>query len=181
MYYTLFLVLFAILIGTVILLALDSGLERTGYAIIHHDNATPELIAYGCIETDKKDTLPHRILVLADRLGELLSRYKPTTVVLEKLFFHSNQKTASSVYQAQGATILTATRHKTDIVFMTPLEIKGAITGYGRADKLQVQKMLKLLLNIETLPKLDDVCDAIACGLAYCTRVKMRDVSRLAG
>lgn len=152
-----------------IVLAVDSGIEKTGYAIVKNARPNPKIIDYGCIYTKKLDTNSSRIAQLANAFGKIIDKYKPDTVVIEKLFFNANKKTVISVAQAQGATMYVAALRNCRVEFLTPLQIKETLTGYGRADKKQIEKMLTLLLGVDTVSKTDDVNDAIACALAYCT------------
>lgn len=154
----------------VIVLAIDSGIERTGYAALRHKTPNPDILEAGCIFTNKTDSTITRMQKLGEKLEHIIDQYMPDTVVIEQLFFNTNKKTAIVVAQAQGITMYIAAQKKCKVEFLTPLEIKSTLTGYGRADKKQVEKMLKLILQRDTLPKPDDVTDALACGLAFCTR-----------
>ena len=107
------------------------------------------------------------------RLQGLIETYKPKTIVIEKLFFQSNQTTGIMVAQAQGVLLALAGKHNIEVVFLAPTEVKHIVTGYGKSDKIAVRKMLTLLLGIDEKLKNDDVADAIACGLAYCTVNKL--------
>lgn len=149
------------------ILALDSGIERTGYAVFKNSGEL-KLIDFGCIETKRALTISKRILNLGKSIQKIIKIHKPDKLVLERLFFNTNQKTAMTVAQAQGSTIFVAARESIDVEFITPLQIKLSVAGFGRADKRAVEKMVQLTLNMETLPKPDDIVDAIACGLAYC-------------
>lgn len=153
-----------------IVLAIDSGIERTGYAALKHKTPNPDILETGCIFTNKSDSTIDRMQQLGEKLTRIIEQHKPETVVIEQLFFNTNKKTAIVVAQAQGITMYIAAQKKCKVEFLTPLEIKSTLTGYGRADKKQVEKMLKLILGRDTLPKPDDVTDALACGLAFCAR-----------
>jgi len=152
----------------VIILSLDSGLERTGYAIISRGQTDWTIEDSGLIQTDKKSRIEDRILEITCFLESLLIKYKPSIVVLEQVFFNINKKTVISVAQAQGACLAVIAKSHIKVEYLTPLQIKQILTGYGRADKKQIEKMLKLILNCDALPSSDDERDAIACGLAYC-------------
>ncbi|OGK18419.1 crossover junction endodeoxyribonuclease RuvC [Candidatus Roizmanbacteria bacterium RIFCSPHIGHO2_02_FULL_40_13b] len=149
-------------------LALDSGIERTGYAVFDYKNKKHELLAYGLVKTSKNDDLSARLFELSQKLDEILMRNTPDVCVLEQLFFNTNQKTAIIVAQAQGATILTVTKRSIPVEFISPLTVKQAITGDGRADKKQIQKMVSFTIKFPVKPETDDVYDAVACGMAYC-------------
>lgn len=155
------------------ILACDSGVERTGYAVLDTDKKNALLTDFDCIFTHKSKLLPERLNELSDKLEELITMHKPDAIVIEKLFFTNNQTTGIMVAQAQGVLLMLAGKYGTKVEFITPTQIKHTVTGYGRADKKGVQKMLRLLLGLETNPQPDDVTDAIACGYAYCTINKL--------
>lgn len=151
------------------ILAIDSGLERTGYFIFEIDQKSNSLkiIEFGLIKTNKKESDADRLSKIYFQLEKIIDQFQPKILVLEKLFFNTNQKTLVSIAQSQGVSMLLASIKKLKVKFLTPLSIKQTITGYGRADKQQVRKMVKLLLPNINLPTNDDVVDAIACGLAF--------------
>ncbi len=151
-----------------IVLSLDSGIERTGYAVFEKDSSEYSYITCGIVLTSKKDTLPTRLHSLATQLEDIISLHKPNIMIVEQLFFNTNAKTAITVAQAQGASMLTAARHNIPVEFLSPLTVKQVVTGDGRADKKQIQKMLEFSIKFEEKPETDDVYDAVACGLAYC-------------
>lgn len=151
------------------ILSIDSGLERTGFAVFNKNGQGEMLLSHGCVLTNKSDTLPKRLFEIRHQIEQVFKKDKPDLMVLETIFFNTNQKTVVSIAQAQGVLIELAHAYKTRVEFLTPLVIKQTITGYGRSDKKGVQKMVKLLLKLEHEPKYDDEIDAIACGLAYCT------------
>ncbi len=156
------------------ILACDSGLERTGYALFDTEHPDTSLLEYDCIFTKKGTRLQDRLMNLNESLEELVVRFKPEMIVIEKLFFQNNQTTAIMVAQAQGVLLLLAGKHNIEVEFMTPTEVKHVVTGYGRSDKKSVQKMLSLLLGLSSDElKQDDTADAIACGFAYCTINKL--------
>lgn len=162
-----------------IILAIDSGIEKTGYAFFekdrkHHDGF--KYITSGLIKTSKTKTTEQRLEQIYNELARLFVSYNPSTLIIEQLFFFKNQKTIIRVSQAQGAVMLLAAQKKIPVDFLTPLQIKQIVTGYGQSDKKSVQKMLAMTLKftpstssgqVEEL-KQDDRADAIACGLAYC-------------
>ena len=157
------------------LIAFDSGIERTGYAVFNLHESRYTVQAYGCIITPKVSTLPVRIATLHDKVEELISQYRPDVFIIERLFFTMNKKTAITVAQAQGAVLRLAGHHGIEVEFLTPNQIKQAITGYGNADKKSVQQMVALMLELEEAPKYDDTTDALACGLTYCTMKALHD------
>jgi len=151
----------------VIVLGTDSGLERTGYSIFIKNNDGFGLIEHGYIFTEKEKVLAERLYIIAQKFREVLTKHKPDVVVFERLFFNTNQITAINVAQAQGVLLAMTAEFGAHVEFLTPPQIKQIVTGDGKADKKQVAKMVQMELKIETLPKPDDVVDAIACGLAY--------------
>lgn len=157
------------------MLALDSGVERTGYAVFEYDGKEPDLIAYDCIFTSKNDALPQRLLEIRTRIVEIIQKYKPDVCVMEQLFFSKNVTTGIMVAQAQGVVMSLLAEHGVECDFVKPQEIKMSLTGYGNADKKSVQKMVMLLLHLKEIPQLDDTVDAIACGLTYCTMRSFND------
>lgn len=153
-----------------IVLSIDPGVERTGFALF--DRKSTQRITYltsGLIQTDKSLPLMKRIAEIYDAVSRLVKKYRPQTLVMERVFFAKNQKTAITVGQAQGVLMLLAAKNDIDLHVLTPTEIKLAVTGYGNSDKRSVQKMLQLSLNIPLKDlKQDDQADAIACGYAFC-------------
>lgn len=150
------------------ILSLDSGIERTGYAIFEKNSQGYTYVNCGIILTEKKRSLVERLNMLATALHELIDRHKPDIMIVEQLFFNTNAKTAITVAQAQGATLLVASEHAIPVEFLSPLTIKQVVTGDGRADKKQIKKMLEFSIKFIEKPVTDDVYDAVACGMAYC-------------
>ena len=152
-----------------VILAIDSGFERTGYAILKNDKSVVSYKTSGLIKTSSKHSMPKRLEEIFIKLDQIIKKEKPTAIAMEQIFFFKNQKTVIPVAQAQGVALLLAAQHNIELEFLTPLQIKQIVTGYGHSDKIAVKKMVSL-----TLPKLnlkgmiDDEIDAIACGLAYC-------------
>lgn len=155
------------------ILACDSGVERTGYAVFYAQNRALSLESYDCLYTARGTALSERLSDLYHQLHTLIKASRPDVIVVEKLFFTNNQQTAIMVAQAQGLMLSLAGEKKIPVEFITPTQIKHVVTGYGRSDKKGIQKMLRLLLGLETDPQPDDVTDAIACGYAYCTMNKL--------
>lgn len=154
-----------------IILSIDSGVERTGYALFDkkaNGNTEFTYITSGLIQTSKTKTTQRRLLEIYESIHRLIKSYKPETIVVEQLFFFKNQKTVMNVSHAQGVIMLLAEKNNIPLEFLTPLQIKQIVTGYGQSDKKSVQKMLKLTLGLDKELKQDDQADAIACGLAYC-------------
>ena len=148
------------------ILSIDSGIERTGYAIFKDK----KYVTSALIKTSKNLKSEIRLREIYLKLVEIMKQFKPDVMVLEQLLFFKNQKTFIRVAQAQGVVMLLAAQNDIKVEFLTPLQIKQIVTGYGQADKLAVQKMIKLTTDIDI--KQDDEADAVACGLAYLYRVR---------
>ncbi|MBU0613303.1 crossover junction endodeoxyribonuclease RuvC [Patescibacteria group bacterium] len=153
----------------VTILGVDPGVALVGWGVIKgvHDKLSAE--DYGCIETDKKLPLEKRLLIIHTELQKIMKKHRPEIVSIEELFFFKNVKTAIAVSQARGVIMLAAEQSKTQVQEFTPLQIKQAICGYGRADKAQIQKMIKIILKLKSIPKPDDTADALA--IAVCSAV----------
>ncbi len=147
------------------ILGLDPGIARTGYAVLAQSSGKVAVLAYGCIETHKGKPYQERLLELSDKLEDILDRFRPTCAGIEKLFFRKNVRTAIAVGQARGVLLVTLARHQLTPQEFTPQQIKSAVTGYGKADKRQVQRMVQLLLKLKTLPQPDDAADALAIAI----------------
>jgi len=150
-----------------IILGIDPGYATVGFGIISYEGSKYKAIEYGVITTSKTDCLPVRLEKISQSLDTLMDKYKPDAIALEELFFQNNQKTAIFVAEARGATLLTLFKKSKNLFEYTPLQIKQAITGYGRADKYQIQHMVTLLLNLKEIPKPDDAADALAVALTH--------------
>ncbi len=150
-----------------IILGIDPGYAITGYAIIKVDPKTKitTLIDYGCIFSSSKDIFPKRLLIVFDGIKEIIKKYKPDKIAIEHIYFAKNAKTAIKVSEARGVITLAATIEKIDIFGFTPLQVKQALTGYGRATKSQIQQMVKNILKLKDIPRPDDAADALAIAL----------------
>ena len=131
-----------------------------------------KLINSGAILTESKQSFPLRLEKIYTDLTKIIEEYKPEAMSIEELFFNNNAKTAINVTQARGVILITARIHKIPTYEYTPLQVKQAVTGYGRADKMQVQRMVKMILNEEKLPKLDDITDSMAIGICHAHSAK---------
>ena len=147
-----------------IILGIDPGTAIIGYGVID-SNRKLELIDYGCIKTSADLSTADRLVILNKELEKLLKKYKPDAVAVEDIFFFKNLKTAIKVSQARGVILLTIAHLKIPIYEFTPLQIKQAVACYGRAEKVQVQRMVKTLLNLKDIPKPDDAADALAVAI----------------
>ncbi|MBZ4662508.1 MAG: ruvC [Caloramator sp.] len=150
-----------------IILGLDPGIAIVGIGIIEHKQNKFSVLDYRAITTTTKNTVPQRLEIIYDELNEIIKMYKPDAFALEELFFNQNAKTAITVGQARGVAVLVAQKNKIPIYEYTPLQVKQAVVGYGRADKKQIQQMVKVLLNLKEIPKPDDVADALAIAICH--------------
>lgn len=148
-----------------IILGIDPGFERMGCAVLEKNSAGEKLIYSACLISQRSDLHEKRLLVLANGLKKIIKNFKPDMMAIEKLFFTTNQKTALKVAEARGIALLLAAENNLKIVEFTPLEVKMALTGYGKAEKGQVRKMVLAILKISGNDKLDDEIDAIAIAL----------------
>ena len=162
-----------------IILGIDPGFAIVGYGVIEYKNNKFKTIEYGAITTDAKEEMFSRFKKIHDRLAEIIDRVKPDVMAIEELFFNSNQKTAINVAQARGVLLLAALNQDIPIFEYTPLQIKQAIVGYGRAEKKQVQQMVKILLNLEKVPKPDDTADALAVAVCHAHSYNPRTLNLL--
>ena len=154
------------------IMGIDSGIERVGWAVFDKNTQSSQnstYVASGLIKTPKK-AIELRLLQLYEELETLIKHHDIRELAIEQLFFFKNQKTVIPVAQAQGTVLTVCAQHGIPVTFLTPLQIKQAITGYGTADKPAVQKMLGITLGLKDELKQDDQADAIACALTYCYR-----------
>jgi crossover junction endodeoxyribonuclease RuvC len=149
----------------VIILGIDPGTAATGYGVVERQGSSLRAVDFGCIETTQASSAPERLLRIHDAIGRLIELYQPEFVAVERLFFNRNVQTAFAVGQARGVVLLTAARHGRPVLEFTPNEVKIAVTGYGRAPKDQVQRMVQIVLSLPELPKPDDAADALAIAI----------------
>lgn len=162
-----------------VILGIDPGLAIVGYGVIEVLGNKYGVLDYGIITTDKDLYIPERLKLIYDELSLIINKYNPEDVAMEELFFNKNVKTAIKVGQARGAAILAAKNKGLDIFEYTPLQVKQAVVGYGRAEKIQVQEMVKILLNLKTIPKPDDAADALAIAICHGSSIKYKDMFRM--
>jgi crossover junction endodeoxyribonuclease RuvC len=148
-----------------IILGIDPGIADTGYGVVKEEKGKLFCLAYGSIKTPAHDDLITRLLALHQELDKIIKTYQPQLASVEQLFFNKNVRTALIVGQARGVALLTLKQNKLPIREFTPSQIKQAVSAYGKADKKQVQKMVKLILNLEELPHPDDAADALAAAI----------------
>ena len=160
-----------------IILGVDPGIATTGFGIIDKTKRGIKVIDYGCIITTPDLCPGDRLKIINNELDKLIKKHKPEIMSVESLYFFKNLKTAMPVSQAKGVILLTAAKKKIPVYEFTPLQVKMAVVGYGRAEKKQVQKMIQALFNLEEKPKdknkrKDDATDAL--GVALCCALKLR-------
>lgn len=149
------------------ILGIDPGTGILGFGVVDHDGRNGRMVDAGVIRTKVKQPEPERLLTIFDSLQEIVALNKPKIVSVEKLFFSKNVTTAMSVAQARGVVLLVAQQHSLPIFEYTPNQIKQSLTGYGNADKKQVQEMVRLLLKLKDVPQPDDCADALAAALTH--------------
>ena len=148
-----------------IILGIDPGIADTGFGVIAGNGHKLTCLAYGSIRTSPKFALADRLEIINLEITKLIKKYKPNLIAIEELFFCNNAKTALIVGQARGVVVLTAKLNKIKSVEFTPYQVKQAVSTYGHAKKDQVQRMVKLILNLKELPKPDDAADALAIAI----------------
>ena len=154
-----------------IILGIDPGTTTVGYCLLQKDGRDIKLVEAGAIRTVPKLAQDEKILEISNQLKTIIDIHRPDVLAIEKVFFFKNNKTALVVAEAKGAILLTAKNLGLKVYEYTPLEVKMALTGYGRADKKQVEYMVKNILKLKTVPKLDDITDAMAIAITYANSV----------
>ena len=158
------------------ILGIDPGLATVGWGVIDVINGKYKPVAYGVVLTSKDDKLPTRLKVIEEDVKSLISKFNPDEIALEELFFNSNATTAINVSQARGVILLTCVKSCENLFEYTPLQIKQALTGYGRADKKQIQQMTKTFLGLTQIPKPDDAADALAVALTHARTNRLSNI-----
>lgn len=156
------------------ILGIDPGYAIVGFGVIDYENQHFRLVDMGAITTEADMPFEARIKAIYLDMCELIQTYKPQEMSIEKLFFNTNQKTAIDVAQARGVTILPAIMNSIPIFEYTPLQVKSSIVGYGRAEKKQVQEMVRTMLHLKDVPKPDDTADAVALAITHALSLTVR-------
>ncbi len=149
------------------ILGIDPGYALMGWGVIDTEGQRMRLVNYGCVETKAGQPMQHRLRTLQLGVQTLVNTYRPDDVAFEELFFARNVTTALMVGAARGAAIIAAAEYTENLYEYTPMQIKQAVTGYGKADKKQIQQMVKLLLHMDAVPTPDDAADAIAAAITH--------------
>lgn len=150
-----------------LILGIDPGIAILGYGVVRYEANKFTVIDYGAVTTNAGTMMSSRLTLLYDGVAGIIERYKPDAFAVEELFFNKNIKTALTVGHARGVAVLAGAKAGVNIYEYTPLQVKQAVVGYGRADKSQVQQMVKVLLNLREIPKPDDVADALAVAICH--------------
>lgn len=159
-------------------MGIDPGIGRCGWAIVEAHGSSSTSKYYGCIETSPKKPVEERLEEIYTEISKIIKKYSPEALSIEDLFFSNNAKTAFVVGQARGVILLCASQNNLEVSIFTPLQVKMAITGYGRAEKNQIGQMVKTILKLPQIPKPDDTADALAIGLTYAFSSKLAKLSK---
>ncbi len=150
-----------------IIIGIDPGLATVGFGVIRKEESSITPVSYGCIRTSPEKQNPERLMEIYNEVSALFEKYSPSAVAVEKLFFTNNVTSAMGVSEARGVIFLAAQQKNIPVAEYTPKQIKQAITGSGRADKKQMQEMIKRLLNLDEVPKPDDAADGLSIALCH--------------
>jgi crossover junction endodeoxyribonuclease RuvC len=150
-----------------IILGIDPGIAILGYGLVNYEANKFSVIDYGAVTTEAGIPMSQRLTLIYDSLIDIFDKYKPDVFAIEELFFNKNIKTALTVGHARGVAVLAGTKYGIPVYEYTPLQVKQAVVGYGRAEKKQIQQMVKILLNLREIPKPDDVADALAVAICH--------------
>ena len=161
-----------------VILGIDPGIGRCGWGIVEVQSSKFKVQSYGCIETKPNGKTELRLNDISLEIEKLIKENKPDVLAIEELFFGTNSKTALVVGQARGVILLSAAKNKIPVFVYTPLQVKMALTGYGRADKNQIAQMVKIILKLEKIPKIDDTSDALAVVLTHAFSAKMERLNK---
>ncbi|MDU1043460.1 MULTISPECIES: crossover junction endodeoxyribonuclease RuvC [Peptoniphilus] len=162
-----------------IIMGVDPGIAIVGYGFVELFGNSYKVLDYGAITTKAKIPLPDRLDLIYQEMNDLINQYKPEDIAFEELFFNKNVKTAITVAQARGVEVLAAKKSGANLYEYTPLQVKQALVGYGRATKSQIQDMVKIILNLNKVPKPDDVADALAVAITHGSSIKFKESFRM--
>ncbi len=156
-------------------IGIDPGVARTGYGVIEEYGSAYRCLVSGCVRTSKDQPSASRLEAIHNFVFELIAKHTPQALVVEKIFFSKNVRTAFQVGEARGVIILAAARQNIDLFQYTPLQVKQAVAGYGKAEKVQVQKMVQMLIKLPHPPTVDDEADALAVALCHLQNRRYQD------
>ncbi len=161
------------------IMGIDPGIAIVGVGIVDKEGNAYKPVYYDAVTTPAHTPLENRIMDIYDRITALIDEYRPDAMSVEELFFKNNAKTAFAVGQARGVIVLAAVKSGIPIYEYTPLQVKQALTGYGRADKKQIQQMMKIMLGLSAVPKPDDVADALAIAVCHGNSYRFNSINSL--
>ncbi len=159
-----------------IIMGIDPGFAITGYGIVKYEGNKFSPLEYGAVLTKASTPFAQRLLELDEGLSAVIEKYKPEAISVEELFFNKNIKTAIMAAHGRGIALAAAARSGAEVYEYTPLQVKQAVVGYGRAEKAQVQQMIKVILNLPGIPKPDDVADALAIAICHGNSCKLGSI-----
>ena len=162
-----------------IILGIDPGLATLGYGVIEADNNRRRLLQFGTLSTPAGQPMPQRLRAIFQGMNQLMDIYQPDDVAFEELFFSKNITTGMAVSAARGVALVAVVQRTDNLYEYTPMQIKQAVTGYGGADKHQVQQMVKMLLNMKEIARPDDAADALAVALTHANSMHMKKMFRI--
>jgi crossover junction endodeoxyribonuclease RuvC len=159
-----------------LVMGIDPGTAITGYGLVREDEGELALVACGTVTTSAGQPMPDRLATIHSEITGLIDRYAPHAIAVEQLFFSRNVRTALAVGQARGVVLLAAAERDVPVSEYSPLEVKQAVVGYGMAPKAQVQEMVRMLLDLETVPRSDDAADAVAVAVCHLHSARLQDL-----
>ncbi len=162
-------------------LGIDPGVSATGYGLVEKRGEDLTLVEYGVITAGSESPPAQRLKMICDGLEEIIVRHRPTDVAVERLFFSRNVRTALAVGEARGVALLAAAKHDLPVYEYTPLEVKESLVGYGRATKDQVQKMVRILLGLDSIPQPDHAADALAVAICHRYSIQVKRALEASG
>lgn len=162
-----------------VILGVDPGIARMGYGVIQVTGHHLQALCYGCIETPAHTPVAERLQTIFHELETVIATYHPHVMTVEELFFNRNTTTAFTVGQARGVALLAAVEAGVEVTEFTPIQVKQAVVGYGRAEKRQVQDMVRILLGLTSIPKPDDAADALAIAITQAHAAPLLEKTRL--
>ena len=162
-----------------IILGIDPGLATLGYGVIEADNQMRRLVQFGTLTTPAGQPMPQRLRAIFQGMNQLMDTYRPDDVAFEELFFSKNITTGMAVSAARGVALVAVVQRTDNLYEYTPMQIKQAVTGYGGADKHQVQQMVKMLLNMREIARPDDAADALAVALTHANSMNMKKLFKI--
>ena len=162
-----------------IILGIDPGLATLGYGVIEVVNDRRRMVTFGTLTTPAGEHMPQRLRAIFQGMNQLMDIYRPDDVAFEELFFSKNITTGMAVSAARGVALVAVVQRTDNLYEYTPMQIKQAVTGYGGADKRQVQQMVKMLLNMQEIARPDDAADALAVALTHANSMHMKKMFRI--